>query len=141
MEITFWFLIENIRDLHEFSLTLIVPSEIQVPCFIGADNLQEILGDFTNVIKWDNTNEVVKKCANFAHVNDCTFLALGQNDLCLPGPDTRHSYYVSGTNGTYSSGESRGGARGSYFKQGRDSMKCFTHWLMRKTVTEHLVCR
>ncbi|KAL9986875.1 hypothetical protein ACROYT_G001084 [Oculina patagonica] len=77
------------------------PPEIQVACFIGADNLEEVLGDFTKEIKWDNTNEVVKKCAKLAHAKDYKLFALGQNGLCLSGPDTRRKYYISGTYGAY----------------------------------------
>ena len=70
-------------------------------CFVGADNLQEVLGDFTNEIKWDNTNEVVKKCAKLAHKKDYKLFALGQNGLCLSGPDTRNRYHISGTDWAY----------------------------------------
>ena len=81
--------------------TLIAPPEIQVTCFNGADNLQEVLADFTNEIQWDNTNEVVKKCAQLAHSKDYKIFALGQNGLCLSGPDTRHRYYINGVDGAY----------------------------------------
>ncbi|KAJ7365947.1 hypothetical protein OS493_002685 [Desmophyllum pertusum] len=77
------------------------PPEIQVACFVGADNLQEVLGDFTNEIKWDNTNEVVKKCAKLVHKKDYKLFALGQNGLCLSGPDTRNRYHISGTDWAY----------------------------------------
>ena len=85
------------RDFVSF----IAPPEIQVACFTGADNLKEVLGDFTTEIKWDNTNEVVKKCAKLAHAKDYKLFALGQNGLCLSGSDTRHRYYISGTDGAY----------------------------------------
>lgn len=80
---------------------MIAPPEIQVACFTGADKLQEVLGDFTNEIKWDNTNEVVKKCAKLAHAKGYKLFALGKNGLCLSGPDTRHRYYIGGINGAY----------------------------------------
>lgn len=66
-------------------------------CFIGADNLVEVLGDFTNEIQWDNTNKVVKKCAKLAHARNYKLFALGKDGLCLSGPNTRHRYYISGT--------------------------------------------
>jgi len=77
------------------------PPEIQVACFIGADNLREVLGDFTNEIKWDNTNEVVKKCAKLAHTKGYTLFAMGKDGLCLSGADIQYKYYVSGTYGAY----------------------------------------
>ena len=89
----------NWNNKHQFSS--IAPPEIQIACFIGADNLQEVLGDLTKEIKWDNTNEVVKKCAKLAHARDYKLFALGQNGLCLSGLDTRKRYYISGTSGAY----------------------------------------
>lgn len=79
----------------------IAPPEIQVACFIGADNLQEVLGDLTKEIKWDNTNEVVKKCAKLTDAKDYKLFALGQNGRCLSGPDTSNRYHISGTYGAY----------------------------------------
>ena len=89
----------NWNNKHQFSS--IAPPEIQIACFIGADNLHEVLGDLTKEIKWDNTNEVVKKCAKLAHARDYKLFALGQNGLCLSGPDTSKRYYISGTSGAY----------------------------------------
>ena len=77
------------------------PPEIQVACFIGADNLREVLGDFTNEIKWDNTNEVVNKCAKLAYTKGYTLFAMGKDGLCLSGADIQYKYYVSGTYGAY----------------------------------------
>lgn len=79
----------------------IAPPEIQVACFIGADNLQEVLGDLTKEIKWDNTNEVVKKCAKLTDAKDYKLFALGQNGRCLSGPDTSNRSHISGTYGAY----------------------------------------
>ncbi|XP_022806380.1 uncharacterized protein LOC111343457 [Stylophora pistillata] len=76
------------------------PPEIQVACFYGADNLQEVLHDFTDEIEWDNTNAVVKKCARLAHEKDYKLFAMGQSGLCLSGPDTTDRYYVGGTDGS-----------------------------------------
>ena len=70
-------------------------------CFIGADDLQEVLGDFTKEIEWKNTNKVVKKCAKLAHAKKYKLFALGQNGLCLSGPDTSHRYHIKGTSGAY----------------------------------------
>lgn len=81
--------------------SFIAPPEIQIACFIGADNLQEVLCDLTNEIKRDNTNEVVKKCAKLADARDYKLFALGQDGLCLSGPDTSNRYHISGTSGAY----------------------------------------
>ena len=70
-------------------------------CFCGADNLKEVLGDFTNEINWDNTNEVVKKCAKLAHAKDYTLFALGKDGLCLSGADIKDKYHINGSNGAY----------------------------------------
>ena len=77
------------------------PPEIQVACFVGADNLKEVLGDFTNEIKWDNTNEVVKKCGKLAHAKSYTLFAMGKDGLSLSRADTKHKYYISGTYRAY----------------------------------------
>ena len=68
-------------------------------CFIGVDNLEEVLGDFIQDIQWDNTNDIVKKCARLAQAKEYKHFALGKNGLCLSGPDTRNRYYISGTYG------------------------------------------
>lgn len=81
--------------------SFIAPPEIQIACFIGADNLQEVLGDLTNEIKRDNTDEVVKKCAKLADARDYKLFALGQDGLCLSGPETSNRYHISGTSGAY----------------------------------------
>lgn len=73
------------------------PSEIQVACFVGSDHFKEILGDFTNKINWNNTNEVAKKCAKLAYANGYTLFALGKNGLCLSGADMKQKYYTYGT--------------------------------------------
>ena len=65
------------------------PPEIQVACFVGSDHFKEILGDFTNKINWNNTNEVAKKCAKLAYANGYTLFALGKNGLCLSGADMK----------------------------------------------------
>ncbi len=80
-------------------ISFLAPPEIQVACFQGADNLAEVLGDFTKEIQWDNTNEVVKKCAKLAYNKGFNLFALGQNGLCLSGADTRRKYHISGTYG------------------------------------------
>ena len=70
-------------------------------CFVGADNLKEVLGDFTKEIKWDNTNEIVKKCAKLAHAKSYTLFAMAKDGLCLSGADMKQKYYMSGTYGAY----------------------------------------
>ncbi|XP_068692661.1 A disintegrin and metalloproteinase with thrombospondin motifs 16-like [Montipora foliosa] len=77
------------------------PPEIQVACFVGADKLGEVVGDFTNEIKWENTNEVVKKCANLIHQKGYKLFAMGRNGLCLSANDIRDKYHTSGTEGAY----------------------------------------
>ncbi|CAH3193754.1 unnamed protein product, partial [Porites evermanni] len=75
------------------------PPEVQVACFIGADNIKEVLGDFTKQINWDDTNEVVKKCAKLAHNKGYTLFALGSNGLCLSEANMKQKYHVSGSEG------------------------------------------
>ena len=70
-------------------------------CFVGADNLNEVLGDFTSQINWDNTNEVVKRCAKLAHEKDYNLFAMGMDGLCLSGADMKHKYHISGTDGAH----------------------------------------
>lgn len=68
-------------------------------CFTGADNIKEVLGDFTKQIDRDDTNKVVKKCAKLAHNKDYTLFALGSNGLCLSDANMKQKYYVSGSEG------------------------------------------
>ena len=77
------------------------PPEIQVACFVGADHFKEILGvgNFTNKINWNDTNEVAKQCTKLAYANGYTLFALGENGLCLSGPDMKQKYYSYGTYG------------------------------------------
>ena len=74
-------------------------AEIEVACFIGVDNLEEVIGDFTENFRWENSSEVVKKCTKLAHAKNYKLFALGKNGLCLSGPNTDHRYYISGTFG------------------------------------------
>ena len=84
-----------------FFFFLKAPPEIQVACFYGADNLQEVLHDFTKEIEWENTSAVVKKCAKLAYGRNYKLFALGRSGLCLSGPNTSDKYYVSGTSWSY----------------------------------------
>jgi len=43
----------------------------------------------------------VKKCAKLAHARDYKLFALGQNGVCLSGPDTSSRYHNSGTSRAY----------------------------------------
>lgn len=86
---------------YTFFFFLKAPPEIQVACFYGADNLQEVLHDFTKEIEWENTSAVVKKCAKLAYGRNYKLFALGQSGLCLSGPNTSDKYYVSGTGWSY----------------------------------------
>lgn len=65
-------------------------------CFKGADKLTK-LGDFTNKVKWDNTDEIVKKCANLAERNGSTLFALGRGGVCLSGKNITVKYHADDT--------------------------------------------
>lgn len=65
-------------------------------CFNGADQFEE-LRDFTSQVKWDNTNEVVKKCAKLAKAKQYKMFALGKCGVCLSGPDMKEKYLDGGT--------------------------------------------
>ena len=69
-----------------FSLNQARP-ETQVACFVGADHFKEILGDFTNKINWDNTNDSAQSWLT----------RRGENGLCLSGADMKQKYYTCGT--------------------------------------------
>ena len=75
----------------------VAPPEMQVACFVGADKMREVLGYFTDNITWENTNEVVEKCARMAHRKGYKLFALGKNGLCLSDADIRNIYHTSGT--------------------------------------------
>ncbi|KAK2559265.1 A disintegrin and metalloproteinase with thrombospondin motifs 6 [Acropora cervicornis] len=77
------------------------PPEMQVACFVGADKMREILGYFTDNIPWENTNEVVQKCARLAHQKGYKLFALGKNGLCLSDADVQNIYHASGTYGAF----------------------------------------
>lgn len=68
-------------------------------CFIGADNIKEVLGDFTKQINRDDTNKVVKKCAKLAHNKGYKLFALGSNGLCLSEANMKQKYHISGSEG------------------------------------------
>ncbi|XP_015775193.1 PREDICTED: uncharacterized protein LOC107353357 [Acropora digitifera] len=77
------------------------PPEMQVACFVGADKMREVLGYFTDNIPWENTNEVVQKCARLAHRKGYKLFALGKNGLCLSDADVQNMYHASGTYGAF----------------------------------------
>ena len=67
-------------------------------CFKVANNLTE-LRDLTGKVKWDNTNEAVRKCAKLAKQDKFKFklFALGKGGICLSGQDMKDKYLDSGT--------------------------------------------
>lgn len=70
-----------------------------VACFIGASNLEEKLGDFTDEIELANTNFLKEQCALLAQAKAYKLFALGMDRLCLSAADMKNKYYVRGTNG------------------------------------------
>ena len=70
-----------------------------VACFIGASDLEEKLGDFTDEIELANTDYVKKLCALLAQAKAYKLFALGMDGLCLSAADMENKYYVGGTNG------------------------------------------
>lgn len=65
-------------------------------CFKGANDLIKLL-NLTGEVKWDNMNEVVKKCAKLAKAEGFKLFALGKGGVCLSGPDMKDKYLDSGT--------------------------------------------
>lgn len=67
-------------------------------CFKVANNLIE-LGDLTGEVKWDNTDEAVKKCAKLIKNKGKGFklFALGKGGVCLSGHDMKDKYLDSRT--------------------------------------------
>ena len=53
---------------------------------------------FTNRVKWDNTEETVrKKCANFVKKGQYKLFALGRGGVCLSGENMTVKYHASDT--------------------------------------------
>ena len=71
-------------------------SDLRVGCFKVANNLTE-LRDLTGRVKWDNTNEAVRKCAKLAKKDEFKLFALGKGGVCLSGQDMKDKYLDSGT--------------------------------------------
>ena len=63
-------------------------------CLKGAGKLS-ILRNFTDKVKWDSTDEIVRKCANLTK-ND-TLFALGREGVCLSGKNMTVKYNVDDT--------------------------------------------
>lgn len=68
-------------------------------CFIGASNLEEKLGDFTDEIEQANTDFVKEQCALLAQAKAYKLFALVMDGFCLSAADMENKYYVGGTNG------------------------------------------
>ena len=65
-------------------------------CFRVANSLT-VLSDLTGEVKWDNTNEAVKKCAKLTKDKGFKLFALGKGGVCLSGQDMKDKYLDSGT--------------------------------------------
>ena len=63
-------------------------------CLKGADKFS-ILRNFTDKVKWDNTDEIVRMCANLTK-ND-TLFALGRGGVCLSGKNMTVTYNADDT--------------------------------------------
>jgi len=68
-----------------------------VACLKGAGNLST-LRDFTDKVKWDNTDEIVRMCANLANKKDQGKLfVLGRGGFCLSGTNMTVKYHADDT--------------------------------------------
>ena len=65
-------------------------------CFKVANNLRE-LSNLTEEVKWNNTNDAVKKCAKLTKKEGFKLFALGKGGVCLSGQDMKDKYLDSGT--------------------------------------------
>ncbi|XP_078373366.1 uncharacterized protein LOC144656967 isoform X2 [Oculina patagonica] len=70
--------------------------DLRVACFKGANQFTKH-HNFTEKMKWDDTNEVVKKCAKLAKAIDQKMFALGEGGVCFSGPKLREKYLDGGT--------------------------------------------
>ena len=68
-------------------------------CFVGASNVEERLGDFTDEIELAETDYVKEQCALLAQAKAYELFALGMDSWCLSAADMKNKYYVKGTNG------------------------------------------
>lgn len=68
-------------------------------CFVGASNLEEKLGDFTDEIELANTDYVKEHCALLAHAKAYELFALGMDGLCLSAADIQNKHFVRRING------------------------------------------
>ena len=55
------------------------------------------LQDFTDKVKWDNTEETVRKCADLAKQDQYKLFALGRGGVCLSGENMTVKYHASDT--------------------------------------------
>ena len=65
-------------------------------CLKGASKLST-LENFTGRVKWDNTDEIVKMCANLAKGRNYKLFALGRGGFCLSVENMTVKYHVSDT--------------------------------------------
>ena len=65
-----------------------------VACFIGASNVEEKLGDFTDEIELAETDYVKEQCALLAQAKAYELFALGMDGWCLSVADMKNKYYV-----------------------------------------------
>ena len=65
-------------------------------CLKVTSNLST-LRDFTDRVKWNNTDEIVRKCANINRGSQYKLFALGRGGLCLSGKNMTVKYHASDT--------------------------------------------
>ena len=67
-------------------------------CLRGAGNLS-MLKDFTDKVKWDNTDKIRRMCANLAENNkdQGKLFALGRGGFCLSGTNLTVEYHADDT--------------------------------------------
>jgi len=80
-----------------FYLFIFCSLDFRVACLKGAGNLST-LRDFTDKVKWDNTDEIVRMCANLTKNKDQGKLfALGRGGFCLSGTNLTVEYHADDT--------------------------------------------
>ena len=70
--------------------------DFRVACLKGASKLS-ILENFTDRVKWDNTDEIVKMCANLTEGRQYKLFALGWGGVCLSGKNMTVKYNANDT--------------------------------------------
>ena len=65
-------------------------------CLKGASKLST-RKNFTGRVKWDNTDEIVRKCANITRGSKYKLFALGNGGVCLSGKNMTVKYHANDT--------------------------------------------